>query len=229
MFKISNLLRSRLLTYLWLFRFPAATCSLLSVNYCWGQWTTGVVIELLCGHWTDCLFWTIFAHKTHKTKNKVYRSLGLSRRGKRVPSQASIFVILFLRLLSEWEAPDTQKFNNNNEVYLHDHTSTYNVATCYFKNQNYIIGKLRYFGTVICHEDQSKLKYIFMNPLEEKEQWQNNNNNNNNNSNNNNNKHLYSAYIAALSALHNTHSIVKNKKKRKSNYLDIFCIIAFKI
>ena len=87
----------------------------------------------------------------------------------------------------------------------------------YFKNQNYIIGKLRYFGTVICHEDQSKLKYIFMNPLEEKEQWQNNNNNNNNN-----NKRLYSAYIAALSALHNTHSIVKNKKKENQITLIFF-------
>ena len=32
---------------------PGAACSLLSVNYCWGQWTTGVVIELLSGHWTN--------------------------------------------------------------------------------------------------------------------------------------------------------------------------------
>ena len=38
----------------------------------------------------------------------------------------------------------------------------------YFKNQNYIIGKLRYFGTVICHEDQSKLKYIFVNHQKKK-------------------------------------------------------------
>ena len=120
---------------------PAAACSPLSVNYCWGQWTTGVVIELLCGHWTDCLFWTIFAHKTHKTKNKVYRPLSLSRRGKRVPSQGSTFVILFLRLLSEWEAPDTQKLNNNNDLYLHDHTSTYNVAKAILRTKNYIIGK----------------------------------------------------------------------------------------
>ena len=52
----------------------------------------------------------------------------------------------------------------------------------------------------------------FRESSEEKEQWQNTNTNNNSNNNNNNNKHLYSAYIAALSALHNTHTIVKNKK-----------------
>ena len=141
---------------------PAAACSLLSVNYCWGQWTTGVVIELLCGHWTDCLFWTIFAHKTHHTKNKVYRPLGLSRRGKRVLSQGSTFVILFLGLLSERSARHSKVQQQQRALFAWP----YRYIQCcksYFKNQNYVIGKLRYFGTVICHEDQSKLKYIFMN------------------------------------------------------------------
>ena len=54
----------------------------------------------------------------------------------------------------------------------------------------------------------------FHEPLGEKEQWQNTTTTTTTTTNNNNNnKHLYSAYIAALSALHNTHTIVKNKKK----------------
>ena len=49
--------------------FPAAACSLLFMNYSCGYWTTAVVIELLCGHWTDCLFWTIHTkHKKRKTE-----------------------------------------------------------------------------------------------------------------------------------------------------------------
>ena len=38
------------------------------MNYFCGYWTTAVVIELLCGHWTDCFSWTI--HTKHK-KRKV--------------------------------------------------------------------------------------------------------------------------------------------------------------
>ena len=34
---------------------------------------------------------------------------------------------------------------NNNELYLHDHTSTYSVAKAIYGNQNFIIGQLRYF------------------------------------------------------------------------------------
>ena len=52
--------------------FPAAACSLLSMNYCCGHRTTGVVIELLCGHWTDCLFWTI--HIKHKKRKNHLRA-----------------------------------------------------------------------------------------------------------------------------------------------------------
>ena len=49
--------------------FPAVARSLLSMNYCCGYWTTAVVIELLCGHWTDCLSWTIHTkHKKRKTE-----------------------------------------------------------------------------------------------------------------------------------------------------------------
>ena len=35
--------------------------------------------------------------------------------------------------------------NNNNELYLHDHTSTYSIAKAMFRNQNYNTGQLRYF------------------------------------------------------------------------------------
>ena len=52
------------LTYLWLFS-PSFMWSILgelllwSLNYLCGHWTTSVVIELLYGQWTDCLFWTM--------------------------------------------------------------------------------------------------------------------------------------------------------------------------
>ena len=35
--------------------------------------------------------------------------------------------------------------NNKNELYLHDHTSTYSIAKAIFRNQNYIIAQSRYF------------------------------------------------------------------------------------
>ena len=35
--------------------------------------------------------------------------------------------------------------NNNNELYLHDHTKTYSIAKAMFRNQNYNTGQLRYF------------------------------------------------------------------------------------
>ena len=35
--------------------------------------------------------------------------------------------------------------NNNNELYFHDHTSTYSIAKAMFRNQNYNTGQLRYF------------------------------------------------------------------------------------
>ena len=35
--------------------------------------------------------------------------------------------------------------NNNNELYLHDHTNTYSIAKAMFRNQNYNTGQLRYF------------------------------------------------------------------------------------
>ena len=36
--------------------------------------------------------------------------------------------------------------NNNNELYLHDHTNTYSIAKAIFWNQNYNTGQLRYFN-----------------------------------------------------------------------------------
>ena len=38
-----------------------------------------------------------------------------------------------------------EKINNNNELYLHDHTRTYSIAKAMFRNQNYNTGQLRYF------------------------------------------------------------------------------------
>ena len=35
--------------------------------------------------------------------------------------------------------------NSNNELYLHDYTSTYSIAKAMFRNQNYNTGQLRYF------------------------------------------------------------------------------------
>ena len=183
--------------------------SLLSVNYCWGQWTTGVVIELLFGHWTDCLFWTIFAHKTHKTKNKVkeinkprdfdWTAFWPVTSGEGTKSRVDFCYFVFASFKRVRSARHSKVQQQQRALFAWP----YKYIQCcksYFKNQNYIIGKLRHFGTVICHEDQSKLKYIFMNSLEEKEQWQN--------TTTTTNKHLYSAYIAALSALHNSHTIM---------------------
>ena len=35
-----------------------------------GRWITVVVIELLCGHWNDCLFWTMLTKHTHTHKKR---------------------------------------------------------------------------------------------------------------------------------------------------------------
>ena len=35
--------------------------------------------------------------------------------------------------------------SNNNELYLHDHTSTYSITKAIFRNQIFIIGQLLYF------------------------------------------------------------------------------------
>ena len=41
-------------------------------------------------------------------------------------------------------------FNNNSELYLHDHTNTYSIAKAMFRNQNYnTAGQLRYFVTLL--------------------------------------------------------------------------------
>ena len=50
------------------------------------------------------------------------------------------------------------KYNNNNKIYLHDHTSTYSVAKAILRAR--ITSKGNYVTLIIiCHEDQSKLKY----------------------------------------------------------------------
>ena len=35
--------------------------------------------------------------------------------------------------------------HNNNELYMHDYTSTYSIVKAIFGNQNYNTGQLRYF------------------------------------------------------------------------------------
>ena len=51
--------------------------------------------------------------------------------------------------------------NNNNELYLHDHTSTYSIAKAIiFKNQNYIIGQLRYFRNNLSRTSKQAEIYI---------------------------------------------------------------------
>ena len=49
--------------------------------------------------------------------------------------------------------------DNNNELYLHDHTNTYSIAKAMFRNQTYNTGNYVTL-TIICHEHQNKLKYI---------------------------------------------------------------------
>ena len=64
-----------------------------------------------------------------------------------------------------WKREDVPFFpcdrptNNNNELYLHDHTNTYSIAKAMFRSQittpgNYVT------LTIICHEHLNKLKYI---------------------------------------------------------------------
>ena len=40
---------------------------------------------------------------------------------------------------------NVQSNNNNNELYLHDHTNTYSIAKAMFRIQNYNTGQLRCF------------------------------------------------------------------------------------
>ena len=48
-------------------------------------------------------------------------------------------------------------FNNNNELYLDDHTSTYSVAKAIFRNQNDNTGQLRYFDNNLSRTSKLKL------------------------------------------------------------------------
>ena len=52
--------------------------------------------------------------------------------------------------------------NNNNELYLHDHTSTYSIAKAMFRNQNYNTGQLRYFDNNLSRTSKQAEIY-FMN------------------------------------------------------------------
>ena len=50
----------------------------------------------------------------------------------------------------------------NNELYLHDHTSTYSIAKAMFRNQNYNTGQLRYFDNNLSRTSKQAEIY-FMN------------------------------------------------------------------
>ena len=65
-------------------------------------------------------------------------------------------------ILVEWIAPYIyQCVSNNNELYLHDNTNTYNIA----KTMSGLGIKITTQGNyvtliIICHEHQNKLKYM---------------------------------------------------------------------
>ena len=53
--------------------------------------------------------------------------------------------------------------DNNNELYLHDHTNTYSIAKAMFRpSQNYNIGQLRYFDNNLSRTSKQAEIY-FMN------------------------------------------------------------------
>ena len=54
-------------------------------------------------------------------------------------------ILRLFSLLLESVDPLREDNNNNNELYLHDHTNTYSIAKAMFRNQNYNTGQLRYF------------------------------------------------------------------------------------
>ena len=56
----------------------------------------------------------------------------------------------------------TNNKNNNNELYLHDHTNTYSIAKAMFRNQNYNTGQLRYFDNNLSRTSKQAEMY-FMN------------------------------------------------------------------
>ena len=52
--------------------------------------------------------------------------------------------------------------NNNNELYLQDHTSTYSIANAIFRNENYNTRQLRYFDNNLSRTSKQAEMY-FMN------------------------------------------------------------------
>ena len=52
--------------------------------------------------------------------------------------------------------------NNNNKLYLHDHTSTYSIAKTIFRNQNYNTGQLPYFDNNLS-QTSKQAEIYFMN------------------------------------------------------------------
>ena len=51
--------------------------------------------------------------------------------------------------------------NNVNELYLHDHTSTYSIAKAIFRNQNYNTGQLRYFDNNLSRTSKQAEIYVY--------------------------------------------------------------------
>ena len=50
---------------------------------------------------------------------------------------------------------------NNNELYVHDHIKYIQYCKSYFKNQNYIIGQLRYVGNNLSRTSKKAELIIF--------------------------------------------------------------------
>ena len=57
---------------------------------------------------------------------------------------------------------ENKQSNNNNELYLHDHTNTYSIARAIFRNQNYNTGQSRYFDNNLSRTSKQAEIY-FMN------------------------------------------------------------------
>ena len=75
-----------------------------------------------------------------------------------VPNQAR----LTPTKIAHFKASCSVMGDNNNELYLHDHTNTYSIAKAMFRNQNYNTGQLRYFDNNLSRTSKQAEIY-FMN------------------------------------------------------------------
>ena len=93
--------------------------------------------------------------KSRKSTNKVCVCKKIWKRVKsatipcllHINNSAHTLVIKNLSLftLCNYNCCSNKELNNNNELYLPDHTSSYSIAKAMFRDQNYNTGQLRYF------------------------------------------------------------------------------------